>query len=155
MKETLRHREAFEYYYSLGDKKSITEVARKFTLSRASISKWSKAFNWQDRIVQRDIENGKELSKKVNSNIVNSKADYRALIRQTVDLYKKKLDEGKIIINRPQDLETLAKLDLTLMGEATEITDNQGLDKLVDKFMELDLKDITSLIKELSKNKAN
>jgi len=150
MKETLRHREAFEYYYSLGDKKSITEVARKFTLSRASISKWSKAFNWQDRIVQRDIENGKELSKKVNDNIVNSKADYRALIRQTVDLYKKRLDEGKIIISRPQDLETLAKLDLTLMGEATDITEDKSVYDLVDKLMGLDIKDINKNIKTLS-----
>ena len=150
MKETLRHKEAFEYYYSLGDKKSITEVARKFTLSRASISKWSKAFNWQDRIVQRDIENGKELSKKVNDNIVNSKADYRALIRQTVDLYKKRLDEGKIIISRPQDLETLAKLDLTLMGEATDITEDKSVYDLVDKLMGLDIKDINKNIKTLS-----
>jgi len=81
---------------------------------------WSKAFNWQDRIELRDIDNGKKLEAKTDKAVVNSKADYRALIRKTVDLYKKKLDDGKIIISRPQDLDILAKLDLTLMGEATE-----------------------------------
>jgi hypothetical protein len=58
-------------------KRSITEVARKFTVSRgcqlvgneftvsrASVSKWSRVFNWQKRIEQRDIEIGKELEKK-------------------------------------------------------------------------------------------
>lgn len=120
MKETLRHKEAFEYYYSLGEKKSITEVARKFTLSRASVGKWSKAFNWQDRIIQRDIENGKRLEKKTDKNVVNSKADYRALIRQTVELYKEKLKDKKIIIARPSDLSEMAKLDLLMMGEATD-----------------------------------
>jgi len=64
MKETLKHREIFEFYYSIGDKRSITEVARKFTVSRASVSKWSRVFNWQKRIEQRDIEIGKELEKK-------------------------------------------------------------------------------------------
>jgi len=120
MKEKLKHKEAFEYYYSLGDKRSYPKVASKFTVSRTSIKKWSKAFNWQDRIELRDIDNGKKLEAKTDKAVVNSKADYRALIRKTVDLYKKKLDDGKIIISRPQDLDILAKLDLTMMGEATE-----------------------------------
>ena len=120
MKETLRHREAFEYYYSLGDKRSYPKVASKFTVSRTSIKKWAKAFNWQTRIEQRDIENSKTLAKKTNKAVVNSKADYRALIKETVDIYKQKLKDGKIKVNKPQDLDTLAKLDLVLMGEANE-----------------------------------
>ena len=154
MKETFRHKEAFEYYYSLGEKKSITEVARKFTLSRASISKWSKAFNWQDRIIQRDIENGKRLEKKTDNNVVNSKADYRALIRQTVELYKQRLIDGKIIINRPQDLETLVKLDLNLMGEASEITDDKSVHELVEEFRKvLSPEDVKKYIKQISESK--
>jgi len=120
MKETLRHREAFEYYYSLGEKRSYPKVASKFTVSRTSIKKWAKAFNWQTRIEQRDIENSKTLAKKTNKAVVNSKADYRALIKETVDIYKQKLKDGKIKVNKPQDLDTLAKLDLVLMGEANE-----------------------------------
>jgi len=120
MKETLRHREAFEYYYILGEKRSITEVARKFTLSRASISKWSRAFNWQLRIVQRDIENSKALTKKINKDVVNSKADYRALIKKVVKKFEDKLDKDKIQICRTSDLAEMANLDLKMMGEATD-----------------------------------
>jgi len=120
MKETLRHREAFEYYYILGEKRSITEVARKFTLSRASISKWSRAFNWQLRIVQRDIENSKALTKKINKDVVNSKADYRASIKKVVKKFEDKLDKDKIQICRTSDLAEMANLDLKMMGEATD-----------------------------------
>jgi len=136
MKEKLKHKEAFEYYYSLGDKRSLKKVALQYTCSIPAVKKWSIAFNWQDRIELRDIDNGKKLEAKTDKAVVNSKADYRALIRKTVDLYKKKLDDGKIIISRPQDLDILAKLDLTMMGEATErgeLNITNAKQKLVDK----------------------
>jgi len=128
MKETLRHKEIFELYYAMEDKRSLSKLRKKLMSpecplnapSLKTLKRWSKAFNWQDRIELRDIDNGKKLEAKTDKAVVNSKADYRALIRKTVDLYKKKLDDGKIIISRPQDLDILAKLDLTLMGEATE-----------------------------------
>lgn len=120
MKETLRHKEAFEYYYSLGDNRSYPKVALKFTVSKTSIKKWAKNFNWQERIELRDINNGKELEKKVDKAIVNSKADYRALIKKVVKKFEQKLKDGKIRIERPEDLNVMAKLDLLLMGESPD-----------------------------------
>jgi len=64
MKETLKHREVFEFYYSIGDKRNLSSVAVQYKFSERSIAKWSKLFNWQERIEQRDIEIGKELEKK-------------------------------------------------------------------------------------------
>ena len=151
MKETLRHKEAFEYYYSLGDKRSFKLVEGEFKVSNMSVARWSKSFNWQDRIGLRDINNSKKIEAKTDETVVNSKADYRALIRKTVDLYKQKLKEGKIIINRPQDLETLAKLDLTLMGEATDINEMKGLEELDKKLALLTLEEL----KKISKAHAN
>lgn len=136
MKEKIKHREAFEYYYILGDKRTLQAVANKFTVSRQSVDKWKREFNWLSRAEQRDIDNGKKLEAKTNKAVVNSKADYRELIRKTVEIYKKKLKDGKIIIARPQDLETLAKLDLLMMGEATDKGEYKIIDakrKLVDK----------------------
>jgi len=140
MKEKLKHKEAFEYYYSLGDKRSYPQVALKFTVSRTSIKKWSKAFNWLDRVELRDIDNGKKLEAKTDKAIVNSKADYRALIKKVVEEFEQKLINKKIIISKPGDLAEMAKLDLLMMGEATEkgeliITDAKR--KLVDKISRL------------------
>ena len=123
MKETLRHKEAFEYYYSLGTERSFKLVESKFKVSNMSVARWSKEFNWQVRIGQRDIENGKKIEAKVDKAIVNSKADYRTLINKVVKKFEEKLKAGKIRIDKPEDLSIMAKLDLLMMGEATEKKD--------------------------------
>ena len=118
MVETLQHKEAFEYYYSLGEARSLQQVAKRFTVSETSARKWSAAFNWQERVVQRDIEISKGLEKKTNTTILNEKANYRRIIKESIS------GIGEIKINNPKDLDTLVKLDLLLMGEATEKTEN-------------------------------
>ena len=129
MVETLQHKEAFEYYYSLGEERNLPKVAQKFTVSTTSLKKWSAAFNWQERVTQRDIELSKGLEKKTNTTILNEKANYRRIIKESIS------GIGEIKINNPKDLDTLVKLDLLLMGEATEksetsVTIEQYLDKL-------------------------
>jgi hypothetical protein len=119
MIESLQHKEAFEYYYSLGEERSLLKVAPKFTVSTTSLKKWSAAFNWQDRVIQRDIEISKGLEKKTNSTIINEKANYRRIIREAIQ------SMGDIDVKCAKDLETLVKLDLLLMGESTEKTDNK------------------------------
>ena len=52
MKEQPRHIKAFEYYVSL-DKRSYKEVAIKYKVSDCAVAKWSKAFNWQERLAER------------------------------------------------------------------------------------------------------
>ena len=114
MVESLRMKEAFEYYYSLGDKRSLQQVAKKFTVSETSARKWSAAFNWQERVVQRDIEISKGLEKKTNTTILNEKANYRRIIKETI------AKMAGVEVSNIKDLDTLVKLDLLLMGEATE-----------------------------------
>lgn len=136
MKEKLKHKEAFEYYYSLGDKRTLKKVALQYACSIPGVKKWSIAFNWQDRIELRDIENGKKLEAKTDKAIVNSKADYRALIRKVVKEFEQKLKDKKIIISKPGDLAEMAKLDLLMMGEATDRGEFKIIDakrKLIDK----------------------
>ena len=120
MKETLQHTEAFEYYYGLGDKRSQRLVAGKYGVSGKTIAKWSKAFNWQERIELRDMENSRLLEKKTNNTIVNEKANYRKLIKAAISTFVGNLNAGKVDVLSVQDMERLVKLDLLLMGEATE-----------------------------------
>jgi len=84
----------------------------------------------------RDIDNGKKLEAKTDKAVVNSKADYRALIRKVVKEFERKLKDKKIIISKPGDLADMAKLDLLMMGEATErgeLNITNAKQKLVDK----------------------
>lgn len=120
MKETLRHREAFEYYYGLGQSRSLVAVASHFGVSERTVARWSKNFAWQERIEQRDIENAKHLEKKTNELVVNEKANYRKIIKAAIGDFVKRMAAGDVTVNSVSDLERLVKLDLLLMGEATE-----------------------------------
>lgn len=114
MVETLQHREAFEYYYSLGENRGYREVAQKFDISLTAIGKWGKAFNWQERTVQRDIDISRGLEKKTNTTVLNEKANYRRIIKEAI------AKMSGVDVCNIKDLDTLVKLDLLLMGEATE-----------------------------------
>ena len=151
MKETLRHKEAFEYYYSLGDKRNSSSVAVQYKVSERSIFKWSKNFNWQERIEQRDIEVSRGLEDKTNETIINIKAGFKAEIKVQLNIFKvmlnkliekfknnemieiKNLDHLKIVVD---SYEKLIKLYLTLIGEASEIEEielKDAKEKLISK----------------------
>lgn len=135
--ETARHLEAFEYYYSLGSKRSHALVASKFGVRATTVARWSMSFNWQGRIVERDRDNGQRITEKNNSAIVNTKADYRRDIRLALQPVKAAINkaivkneetgqlEVRIPIAEAKDLSSvigafdrLVKLDLLLMGES-------------------------------------
>ena len=136
MVETKRHGDAFDYYYSLGNDRSCQQVGIKFTVSRNSVQKWKQAFNWDERVIQRDLEINKKVEEKTTNAIVNTKADYRADIRSMLQPAKAAVNtvivEGKdgkptvnLKVDNPKDfalvigaIEKLVKLDLLLMGEA-------------------------------------
>jgi len=133
-KETLRHREAFEYFYSLGDKRSLAQVENKFRISEQTAINWSYSFNWKERVEQRDIENAKKLAQKTDMSIVNTKANYRKEIKDSLRIIRAaigtailKLKSGELTVYSMADLnqlitaqDKLMKLDLLMMGEATE-----------------------------------
>lgn len=123
MKETLRHNEAFEFYYSLGENRSYLKVADKFDTSKTTVYKWAKQFNWNERVQQRDIEIAKKLEKKTNTTVTNEKARYRTIVKAAINDFAKRLHEEEIEVNSVLDLERLVKLDLLLMGEPTDRTE--------------------------------
>jgi hypothetical protein len=120
MKETLKHKEAFEYYYSLGAGRNLPSVAVQCGVSEKSVATWSKTFDWQARIEQRDMENAKRLQKATDDTVVAVKARYRKIVQTAIGDFVKRMKEGEVKVISIMDLERLIKLDLLLMGEATE-----------------------------------
>lgn len=154
MKETLRHKDAFEYYYSLGKNRGLRKVVQKFNITLTAVANWSKAFNWQERVEQRDIEVSRGLETKTNETIISIKAGFKAEIKAQLNIFKvmlnrliKKFKEDKegetIEIKKIEDLkvvtdsyEKLIKLYLTLIGEASEIEEielKDAKEKLISK----------------------
>mgnify|MGYP000845557772 CR=1 FL=1 len=126
MKETLKQKEAFELYYSLGDKRSLMSVARQCGVSERTVARWSKLFNWQERVEQRDIENARRLEEKTNETVVATKANYRKIIKAAIGRWVKRFQGGEIDVESVWDLERLVKLDLLLMGEPTDRSEHES-----------------------------
>ena len=139
MKENPNHIKVFELYYTMGSNRSLAKLCQKYPNDMpklVTLKSWSKAFNWQLRVEQRDIENNKSLENKLkpetNKVIVNSKADYRAEIKTQIGILKAILNKviqdfknNEILdVDNVKDLEKvinsyekLCKLDLLMMGE--------------------------------------
>ncbi|HOC53301.1 MAG TPA: hypothetical protein PKJ39_06215 [Caldisericia bacterium] len=140
--ETLRQKQIFDIYYSLGDKRSLEKLKENLkntpeysekTPSLDTLKSWSKKFNWQERIQQRDAEISKGLEKKINQDIVNEKAEHRKLIKAILNElkrslieYQNEIKEGikpaqietiKDLKDISQIIDTLIKLDLNILGE--------------------------------------
>lgn len=118
-KETEAQRQAFDLYYSMGEKRSLEAVASACNKSTRTIGEWSRQYKWKDRILQREIEETAE--KGSTSNAVTAvKAEYRQIIRALVATFVKDYKQGKIKIKNIQDFERVVKLDLLLLGDPTE-----------------------------------
>jgi len=141
-RESFRHAEAFNYYYSMGSLRTMKQVAAKYGVSLTAVKKWSQAFDWSNRIELRDVENARRLEKKVDTAVVNAKASYRKIIQLSISKFVLQLQAQKVNIETIQDLERLIKLDLLLMGEATErssaeMPQTMDLSRLTDKELEI------------------
>lgn len=132
-KENKLQREAFEIYYHLGDKRSLKAVAEKVGRTERTVAGWSRAYSWVDRVKQREIEDAKNnalSSNALNSQTTDIKTRYRIMINNLMAQASKKIASGELKIRNVQDLERAVKLDLLLMGEATDRQDSTGSTEL-------------------------
>lgn len=125
-KENPLQREAFEIYYQMGDKRSLRAVAEKVDRTERCVAGWSRTYNWVDRISQREIEEAKysDNMDEILAQTVASKTSYRIMISNLMKQVSRKIARGELAIRNIQDYERMVKLDLLLMGEATERSDN-------------------------------
>jgi len=149
MKEELRNKEIYDLYYVMGKERSLARLREKLmsskrpqdVLSLKTLQRWSVAFNWQERIEQRDIEIGRGLEIKTNETVISIKAAFKAEIKVQLSIFKtmlnkliEKFKESKenkekeiIEIKKIDDLkivtdcyEKLVRLYLSLIGEGAE-----------------------------------
>lgn len=138
MKEDLKRKEAFEFFYKLNGRptaENCKKVSDKCQISERTFWRWYKELNWKLRIEQRDIENAKKVEQKTNSEIIDAKADFRKTIFAIHQMLKKSLNEfikknetiqilttkdlGRVVLI----LDKLARLDMGLVGEVVDHTD--------------------------------
>ena len=130
-KENSLQKEAFEIYYHLGDKRSLKAVAEKIERTERTVAGWSRAFNWVDRVKQREIEDARNMGgNALNAQTTDVKTRYRILMNNLIAKASVKIANGELAIRNVQDLERVVKLDLLLMGEATDREDTVATTEL-------------------------
>tara|TARA_Y100000034_G_scaffold109053_1_gene139951 strand:- start:128 stop:661 length:534 start_codon:yes stop_codon:yes gene_type:complete len=119
--ETLRHKQAFEFYYGMGEKRTLRKTAKHMNVAVVTTKKWSKDFSWQNRIALRDDQNSKALAKKTDNLIIKDKENYIKIIKAMTGKAVQDFREGLLRVEDVGDLERLIRLHLLLAGESTEI----------------------------------
>jgi hypothetical protein len=113
-------KEAFEIYYNMGKARSMEVVAEKVNRGVRSIANWRRKYLWDDRIAQREIEDGTRAATAV-------KADYRVIINMLMEEVADRIESGEIKVESVADLDKLVRLDLLLMGEPVRITEEKEI----------------------------
>lgn len=130
--ETLRHRAAFDYYYSLGNVRSIAKVADQFQVSPMSVKRWSKSFDWKTRLKSRDTEISAKLDELTNSAVLDQRTQVVNIVNKLIEASIVKLPDGSLApafpVESVQDFEKVVKLYLLLNNEPTDRTENVNTD---------------------------
>lgn len=124
-KETLKHVQAFELYYSLGDDRTLDMVASKLGVSRSTIMKWSATFSWSARVIERDKRIADKLRTDTERSILKDQVKYRRIISKAVDEFEKALDDKKVKITTVKDFAKLIDSDIKVI-ESIRADKEQG-----------------------------
>jgi hypothetical protein len=138
---------AFEMYYGLGDKRSLKAVAETIGRTERTVAGWSRSFNWVARVTQRNIENAKNKQEEaINTQLTDVRTRYRVVINNLMAELSQRVAKGEFKVKNITDFEKLVKLDLLLMGEATERTEVAGSSTELSKADQERLDEIVRLL---------
>jgi len=137
--------DAFAYYYSLLDERSLKKVAIKFDAPLATIKTWSSRYGWKNRVLQMDIEYAERVKEKMleqaaNQTVADLKIierlhtrfegllDRALLLKDEKTGEVRKIDESEALslIRDIDDFSKLVKLRRLLTDKPTEIIDDKN-----------------------------
>jgi len=110
MQEQEHHKKAFEYYYSLGEKRNYQDVARHFGYSVPSVKLWGREFAWKRRLKEREGEVARAMAARNVGNEVSNRTRNKQIIQLALVQLAKAIAEGKIKFNL-SDLDRLVRLE--------------------------------------------
>ena len=109
------HRRAFEFYYSLGYKRTYKAVAAEFGVCVSTIKNWSHWFRWQDRLADREAEIIRQMADKtLQEGVEHNERDLR-IVQAALVRVAKEIAGGKIK-TQLKDLDWLIPLEHRLRG---------------------------------------
>lgn len=142
----IKYLEAFEYYYSLGAKRTLPKVAEHFGYSVSLVNSWSQKYKWKDKADERDLANMKIVEEEDNKAYVESMRKYRKITEASITQYVNNLKNKKVAINTTKDYDRLVRLDLELsdrlgknnlnkLALLAEKAGDSGLESILNKLL--------------------
>lgn len=113
--EKLEHLKAFECWLALGDERTYKKVAEKCHVSHQSVYNWAHSFNWEERLKARQAELAKKLAVDSDKQLLEYRRKNIKRLRETLELYDKKLAEGKVDVTSIPDILKVIELQEKLM----------------------------------------
>jgi len=137
--ETEKAWQAFKLYRDLGEGRTLQEVSRKLSKHQSNVSRWSKKWHWQSRVIAWDMECDRQ-AQKARLKQINQMRDYHSrlamLLKQRAYRALQLADEIMTRIETKEAtlkdavrllevaralIDTGAKLHALSLGEPTEI----------------------------------
>ena len=124
MEEKQIHLDAFEKYFihkqaGINTTEAIEKVWLTGKVSKKTLWKWKREFDWDEKEAIRSLEITKKVSEKTNTTIVDNKVTYLGIIHKLL----RKLQDGdyNIEIRNVSDVDKLIRTALLLQDEPTGI----------------------------------
>jgi hypothetical protein len=110
VKETEKHQRAFEVYYSLGPSRSLPIVAKRVGASVGAVKKWSRVFNWKQRVEDREAAVSGIVRERVTTGEVDRRSRNLKIVKAGIVATARAIADGKI---KPSlaDLERMMRLE--------------------------------------------
>lgn len=142
--ETLRHFEAFEFWFWL-QPRSLDKVASEFRVTDRAVREWAAKFRWDERAQEREDKLKTALSDRADAKAINLREKLLKIGEATLARYAARLlkDPGKraeqgVTAYEPNaaDAARWAQMQLLLTGQATSRTDVTLGAGFVDAFLQ-------------------
>lgn len=109
--------QAFEIYYDMGKKRTLARLADIIDYSPQTVAQWSREFDWQNRIAERDKQNLSIMRRQRLEESERMRTIYQQAIRKVLtDKFLKPLQNGelKMDLNNYGDVRRMIELDIAL-----------------------------------------
>jgi len=134
--ETLRQKEAYQYYLYLGSDRCLKKVSKKYKVVLQTVRNWSAKQQWKKRLETDEKELYDSLKNRYREKWTNRMEKRLKTIDNSIDLFNDLLDAKGLKLS-PTDFINMVKLENLLIGEPTERTDVIDRKKIAQEMDEI------------------
>jgi len=114
--EKEHHERAFEYYFSLGERRSYRAVAQEFGVSESTVKLWGRSLRWKQRLRERDLAVAREVASRTITDEVSHRERNLKIVQMAMVKLAKAVADGRVKMTMG-DLDKLIRLEAFLRDE--------------------------------------